>query len=223
MNCPQCQNPNAPDSVFCGKCGTRLADAAQQGTPVGTGYQQSPAGEQQAPAFSPGQPPAGGPYPPRAAGPAASFNLDRLTTVDKTVGIATLVTFITLWLPWYEVSGLGTTFDFDALSWGHGWMWIEVLLALALLAYLVARSLWDQLPFTLPVAHAPLLIVATGLQLLLILIDFAVIPYGGEGMGWGWAAFFGLIAACVAAGPVIYPAVRSYLNSRNAASGQRPY
>jgi hypothetical protein len=33
-------------------------------------------------------------------------------------------------------------------------------------------------------------------------------------VGWGFGAFLGLIAALAAAGPVLVPAVRSYLDSR---------
>ena len=74
---------------------------------------------------------------------------------------------------------------------------------------------------SLPIAHAPLLIIGTGLQLLLILIAFADIPYGNLGMGWGWAAFIGLLAALAAAAPVMVPAARSYLESRSATAGPR--
>ena len=94
-----------------------------------------------------------------------------------------------------------------------------------LIVYLVARAAWDRLPFSLPVAHAPLLIVGTALQLLLMLIAFFDIPSVPSSaltsgvnisVGWAWGAFIGLLAALVAAGPVIVPAVRSYLESRNA-------
>ena len=72
-----------------------------------------------------------------------------------------------------------------------------------------------------PIAHAPLLIIGTGLQLLLILITFADIAYGNLGMGCDWAAFIGLLAALAAAAPVMVPAARSYLESRNTAVGPR--
>jgi hypothetical protein len=199
---------------------------AQYDAPAGgypQGQYESPSGFPQGQQY---QPPAQGSYTPRPAGPSFNFNLNRLTRVDKIVAIATLVTFISLWLPWYSVSVGGLdgseSISFDATSWGHGWMWLELLVAIALLVYLVARTGWDTLPFNLPVAHAPLLIVGTGLQLLLVVLDFAIIPYGNEGMGWGWGAFIGLIAALAAAGPVIYPAVQSYNASRNSA-GPRSY
>jgi hypothetical protein len=252
MNCPRCQTANGPDAAFCGNCGTRLAPAPAAAAPTGyVGYEpptvgtpltyggpasgaqyQPPTGypqeQYQPPTGYPQgqyQPPAPGSFTPGPAGPAFNFNLNRLTQVDKIVAVATLVTFISLWLPWYSLSlsGIGGgTYSFDATSWGHGWMWLELLVAIALVVYLVACAGWDSLPFRLPIAHAPLLIIGTGLQLLLVLLDFAIIPYGGQGMGWGWGAFIGLIAAVVAAGPVLYPAVQSYRASRSSA-GPRSY
>ena len=52
-------------------------------------------------------------------------------------------------------------------------------------------------------------------------VAFADIPYGNLGMGWGWAAFIGLLAALAAAAPVMVPAARSYLEIRNANAGPR--
>jgi hypothetical protein len=239
MNCPRCQTANAPDAAFCDNCGTRLAPAPAvaapggyetpaPGTPLGYGSAAS-GGQYPPPAGYPQgqyQPPGPGSYAPRPAVPAFNFNLNRLTRVDKIVAVATFVTFISLWLPWYSVSVGGldgsSSVSFDATSWGHGWMWLELLLAIALVLYFVARAGWDTLPFSLPIAHERLLIIGTGVQLLLVLLDFAIVPYRGLGMGWGWGAFVGLIAAVAAAFPVIYPAVQSYRASRNSA-GPRTY
>jgi hypothetical protein len=155
--------------------------------------------------------------------PPVSFDLNRLTSVDKIVAGASLIALISVFLPWYAVSsGNFGSYSFGATSLGHGWFWLEFVVALALIAYLAMRAAWAQPPVTLPVAHAPLLIVGTGVQLLLVLINFIFIPYAGEGDGWDWGAFVGLLAALAAAGPVIVPAVRSYLASRNAAGGGRP-
>jgi hypothetical protein len=84
----------------------------------------------------------------------------------------------------------------------------------------VLRAGFPESKISLPIARAPLLIIGTGLQLLLILIAFADIPYGNLGMGWGWAAFIGLLAALAAAAPVMVPAARSYLESRNVNAGR---
>jgi hypothetical protein len=218
------------------------------GGPAGYG---APAGGDAPPGYGPpapgygppgGQPPAGypqgqyqpgqaGPYVQRSSGlPPVKFDLNRLTTVDKIVAGATLVTMISLWLPWYsgKYSALGETSTGTISGTAdHGWLWLEFILALVLLAYLVARAAWDRLPFNLPVAHAPLLIVGTGLQFLLVLIGFIALPstnnLPGLSISWDFGAFLALLASIVAAGPVIYPAVRSYLDSRNAAGGAHKY
>jgi len=235
MNCPQCQTQNGPDASFCSRCGTQLAAASAPADPAGpggpgtqpgyggpTGY--PPAGGQ--PPFPPGQyqPGTSGGFTQRSSLPPANFDLNRLSTVDRIVAGATLVTMISLWLPWFTASYtvLGRTASSSISGTGdHGWLWLEFLLALALIAYLAARAAWEQLPFRLPFPHETLLIAATGLQFLLILIGFFAMPstdgLDGFSVGWGFGAFLALIASIVAAGPVIYPAVKSYLDSRNAA------
>jgi hypothetical protein len=165
------------------------------------------------------QPPVqGGGYTPGTTGsgvPPVNFDVNRLTSVDKIVAGGSLVALISIFLPWYSYSYLGATETFSGTT-GHGWLWLEFIVALALIAYLASRAAWDRLPFNMPVAHAPLLIVGTALQLLLVLIAFIDIPYGGSGVGWTWGAFVALLAALAAAGSVLVPAVRSYLESRNA-------
>jgi hypothetical protein len=133
---------------------------------------------------------------------------------------------ISIWLPWFSVSygggALGDSFSVtgSAVQAHGGWMWLEFIVGLILVVYLLARIAWDRMPFSLPVAHAPLLIVGTALQLLIVLIAFFDLPsddgYAGVSIGWAWGAFIGLLAALAAAGPVVVPAVRSYLDSRNA-------
>ena len=133
---------------------------------------------------------------------------------------------ISIWLPWFSISWGSSTFQ-DAGSasisgtTGHGWLWLEFIVALALLAYLAARAAWDRLPFTMPVAHAPLLIAGTSLQLLLVLIAFIDIPYGSDGVGWTWGAFIALLAALAAAGPVVGPR-RPLLPRQPQGRGRRP-
>jgi hypothetical protein len=253
MNCPQCQTQNGPDATFCSTCGAQLTTASTPaGSPAPGGYGTQPGyggPTGYPPADGPtGYPPAGGPagYPPaggqppfppgqyqqgtsggftqRSGLPPASVDLSRLSTVDRIVAGGTLVTMISLWLPWFtaSVKGLGAAGSISGTG-DHGWLWIEFLLALALLAYLAGRAAWGQLPFRLPFSHETLLIAATGLQFLLILIGFIAKPAGGfdVSVGWGFGAFLALIASIVAAAPVIYPAVKSYLDSRNAAGGSR--
>jgi hypothetical protein len=170
-----------------------------------------------------------GPFVQRSSGlPAVSFDLARLTKVDKIVAGATLITMISLWLPWYsgsysipgEIASSGSISG----TGDHGWLWLEFVLALVLLAYLAARAGWDELPFRLPVAHTTLLIAGTGLQFLLILIGFFALPstdgIPGLSVTWDLGAFLALIASIVAVGPVVYPSVKSYLDSRNAGASR---
>lgn len=216
MNCAQCQTANDPGSTFCISCGTSLIPSApaSYGGPTSQG---TPA----APQYQPGQ---AGPFMQRSSTlPPANFDLSRLTTVDRIVAGATLVTMISLWLPWFSASfsGLGATTTGSISGTGyHGWLWLEFILALALLAYFAARAAWDQLPFRLPVSDEWLLIGGTGLQFLLILIGFLAMPptdgLQGYSVSWDFGAFLALIASLVAAGPVIYPAVKTYLDSRKA-------
>jgi hypothetical protein len=69
-----------------------------------------------------------------------------------------------------------------------------------------------------------LLIVGTGLQFLLIVIGCFDMPstdgIQGLSISWDLGAFLALIASIVAAGPVIYPAVKSYLDNRNAGASR---
>lgn len=170
----------------------------------------------------------GTPHQQRPAGAGPAFQLDpkRLARVDQIVAGASLIAMISIWLPWYSVAWGSDAFEasgsasFSGTSL-HGWLWLEFVVALLLIGYIVLRAGLPESRISLPIAHAPLLIIGTGLQLLLILIAFADIPYGNLGMGWGWAAFIGLLAALAAAAPVIVPAARSYMESRNAGTGPR--
>jgi hypothetical protein len=161
--------------------------------------------------------------------PPANFDLSRLTTVDRIVASATLVTMISLWLPWFSASfsGLGATTSASISGTGyHGWLWLEFILALALLGYFVARAAWEQLPFRLPVSDEWLLIGGTGLQFLLILIGFLAMPstdgLQGYSVSWDFGAFIALLASITAAAPVVYPAVKTFLDSRKAGAPSRP-
>ena len=198
------------------------ADGPTQAGGYPQGQYQPPPGQYQPPA-------GGGPQAPRPSNlPPVNFDHNRLDRVDKIVAGATFITMISIWLPWFSISWGNSTFQVAGSAsisgtTGHGWLWLEFFVALVLLVYLAARAAWDSMPFTMPVAHAPLLIVGTSLQLLLVLIAFADIPYGSDGVGWDWGAFIALLAALIAAGPVVVPAVRSYLASRNGGRAPRSY
>lgn len=79
--------------------------------------------------------------------PASEFRLDlrRLSRVDQTVGIASLIVFIALFLPWYGFSELRASFSISGTS-AHGYLVIVLVLALLLVGYLLLRSGWDTFP-----------------------------------------------------------------------------
>jgi membrane protein YqaA with SNARE-associated domain len=90
-------------------------------------------------------------------------------------------------------------------------MYIDLILALAILAFLVVRAGFDELPFRLPVGPEQALLAVTSLNLLLALISFVFKPASvlGISVGWGIGAFIGLIAAIVAVAPLGLPFVHS--------------
>jgi hypothetical protein len=138
-----------------------------------------------------------------------SFDMKRWSQAERTTAIATLVLLISLFLPWYTYSyGLGSV-SVDGL-W-HGWMYIVLLVSLAILVYLVSRAGFSEMPFKMPISGEQLLLVGSVISLVLTLIAFIDKPggVGLSGIGWGWGSFVGLIAAVVAAVPLGVPALRA--------------
>jgi hypothetical protein len=176
--------------MFCAQCGTVLS-AESAGCPrCGTA----------APAPTPA------PIPVPARPDAASFRLDlsRLAGGDAITGISTLVLLISLFLPWYGVNVLGFSAQVDALT-GHGYLYLVLFMCLAIGAYLVVSAGYAELPFHLPLSHPQRLLIGTGVNAALVLLAFLVKP--GDS-GWRFGAFAGLLAALVAASPLIVPTLR---------------
>jgi hypothetical protein len=156
--------------------------------------------------------PAGSPSPPTAAGanrPAFSLDAARLGRAERITGIATLVLFISLFLPWYTYDfGVGSV-SADGLY--HGWMYLVLLVSLAVMVYVVLRAGFDVMPFKLPMSDAQLLLIATVFNVVLCILAFLLKPggIGFSGVGWGFGAFLGLVAAIVAAAPLAVPAIQA--------------
>jgi hypothetical protein len=153
---------------------------------------------------------AGAPAPAAARGPASAvkFDLSALTHTERIVGGATIVLFISFFLPWFSVSfGLGSV-SADGLT-AHGYLYIPLLISIALIAFLAAGALglW-KLPATSPLSRDQILLVATAVSFVLVLLGFVLKP-GGSGVGWSFGAFVGLIAAIVALVPVARPVIQA--------------
>jgi hypothetical protein len=165
--------------------------------------------QQSPPGYSPQGQPGSGP-PAQHHGPPFAFDIKRLSRVDQVIGGASLILIITLFLPWFGVSFGGYSASESGFS-AHGYLFIPLLTAIILIGYLVIRAGWDDPPMKLPVAHAPLLLVGTGLQFLIVLLAFLFKP---GGTSWQFGAFLALIAALVAFAAIVVPAVQSTQGSR---------
>jgi hypothetical protein len=199
--CPQCQSEAADEAATCPSCGAVLGATA------------SAASATSAP--PPSTAPAGAGAPAAAAStgstiPAFKFDAARWSLADRIAGVATIVLFISLFLPWFTyTASIG---DFSASVhvnglW-HGWTWLCLLLSIAIVAYLVLRAGWDEIPISQKVPHLTVMMAATIVNAVLIVIAFIDKP-GGGGVGWGYGAVIGLIAALVAAAPYTVPQLRA--------------
>jgi hypothetical protein len=147
-----------------------------------------------------------------AGAPAVPFRLDlgRLSRAEQIIGVACLLVIVASFLPWFGFSDPGFSYSQNGIS-GHGYLLIALLVALGLTGYLVMRAGWDVLPVRLPVARAPLLLVGTTLQLLIVLIAFLSKP---GGLGWEIGAYLALAAVIAACGVIAVPALRTWSATR---------
>jgi len=224
MICTQCGCNISGGTAACPACGARLAGqtvpaqgASAQGMPTqgrpaqGMSAQGRPVPGMPAPGAH-GQSAAGRFQPPppshlaeHAASPAFRLELSRLTNSDRITGIGSLVLIVSLFLPWYGVDLLGISAEADGLT-VHGYLYIVLLLCLAIIAYLVTWAGFEELPVRLPLSHEQRLLVAGGLNAALVLLAFLTKP---DGTGWRFGAFAGLLAALVAVAPLVIPAVQA--------------
>ena len=138
--------------------------------------------------------------------PAFKFDAKRWTQTDRIIGISTLVLFIALFLPWFGYSIAIYNFTVDGL-W-HGYEYLVLILCLAVMAYLVARAGFEELPLNRSFVHHTGLLIATVVNFVLVLIGFLDKP-GGSAVGWRFGAFVALIAAAIAAAPLAIPAIQA--------------
>jgi hypothetical protein len=188
ITCSNCQTESAEGTALCPGCGAALAAAPAGATAAG-----SPVG---APAASP-------------AGSQVKFDATKLTQTDRIVGIASFVLLISLFLSWFSVS-LGPIGSVSASGLSaHGYLYIVLILSIVIVALLAVRALgaW-AFPSTAPVTEEQALLIATGINFVLVLIAFLLKPGGvGSGVGWSFGAFIGLIASIVAVVPLARPAL----------------
>lgn len=206
--CTQCQAEASDHAGFCPSCGAALDTTAPASHPspgpsVGqTETVPAPPMGQQAPLSHGGQSVVQG-----AGVPPYQFDAARWSTADRITGIATLVLLVSLFLPWFSASLTYISLSESGAS-AHGYLYIALFVSLFLLVYLLARAGWDRLPIATQVAHAPVMLVASALNAVLVVIGFLFKP-GGSAVSWSIGAWLALIAAVVAVAPIAIPAIQA--------------
>jgi hypothetical protein len=160
---------------------------------------------------APTSPPPSAPPAPPSAKPQVKFDLAAFSQTDRMVGGGSLVLFIALFLPWFSVNfGIGSV-SASGLT-AHGYLYITLILTLGIVGLLVAEALgvW-KLPASSALGRNQILMIATVVNLALVLIAFLLKPggYGHTGVGWSFGAFVALIAAVVAAFPLGWPMIQA--------------
>ena len=186
MFCPECGNHVAEGSASCPRCGAPAGGAAPR------------------PASAP-------PVSSGTAMPGFSFDAARLSQADRIAGAATVVLLVSLFLPWFTASAglFGSTSESGITA--HNYLWLVFLLCVGIIAFLVLGAGLTQLPLQLPLPRETILLVATGLNLLIVLFAFFVRPdgFGLITISWAFGAFISLIAAIAAFVPLAMPVLRA--------------
>jgi hypothetical protein len=142
------------------------------------------------------------------------FDPANWSQADRIAGGATAVLLVSLFLTWFTASatiqGVTATAGGSGLT-AHGYLYLVMILCLVVLADLVLRAGWGQIPFKIPVTHDQFLSLLTGLNFVIVLIAFVFKP-SGDGVvtvSWSYGAFIGLIAALVALAPLAAPVIQA--------------
>jgi len=142
-----------------------------------------------------------------AIGSAFSIDLKRLTRGQLISAICTIVLFFSLFFPWYTYNTGFGSLSMNGL--GHGWMYLCLILCIAIVAGFVLRAGFASQPFQLPLPLEQILLIATGINGILALLGFLVKPGDFGGIGWGIGAFLGLITGVLAIVALVVPALNT--------------
>ena len=159
QTCPQCQSEAADDAGSCPSCGAALERRRDD--------------RQAAPAASAPRRAAGRARPRSDRGastvPAYKFDAARWSLADRISGVATIVLFISLFLSWFGISVIGITVTASGVS-AHGYLYIVMIMCILIVAYLVLRAGWDELPGGINLPHLTTMMVATLVNLVIVFI-----------------------------------------------------
>ncbi|MBV9450903.1 MAG: hypothetical protein JO345_33935 [Streptosporangiaceae bacterium] len=146
-----------------------------------------------------------------SAATTASVDMSRWSSTDMVAGGATLVLFVSLFLPWFEYGGQTTN------GLWHGFEYITLIVSLVLVVYLVMRACVPTLALNPAVPHDVLLAAGTGINFALVLVGFLTRPSAFVLVitivaNWDFGAFLALLAASVAAAAVFGPRLRDFVS-----------
>lgn len=171
-------------------------------------------------------PPAAPGQPQAQASTGFRFDAGRVARKDRITGIASLVLLVTLILPWFRYTfytNVYTGFDDDTVTTtrtasGLGsffWLWLVALICVGVVALMVVEAGYPRSPLRLPMRRQQLLMLATGINVLLVVVCVLLGP------ATLFFAYVGLLAALAAAAAQVVPQVQARSNA--GAAGRPPY
>lgn len=125
------------------------------------------------------------------------------TENDRITGIASAALLVSLFLPWFGITLLGTSVTADGLT-SHGYLRIVMIICLVILGYLVVRISPMRPVLPPPRMHELLLLAATAVNFALVVAGFIATPGGAD---WApllsrqYGAFVGGATALAAVAP----------------------
>jgi hypothetical protein len=139
-----------------------------------------------------------------------SFDAARLSQADRIAGAATVVLLVSLFLPWYMVSAGPFGYSWTGMT-AHSYLWLVFVLCLGIIAFLVLGAGFAGPPVQFPMPRETVLLVATAVNLLIVLLAFFVRPngFGLVTITWSFGAFVALFAAIGACVPLAMPLLRA--------------
>jgi hypothetical protein len=129
-----------------------------------------------------------------------SFDLKRLSSLDRAIAGGALVAFIAGFLPWWGYKGPLTLYSASVSGWSAGFTaWAGTLLLVLAGVYLVLRRSGVSMPAPSAVGPALLVAGAAALGLLLIVIRWLTLPRVHGGLAGSIGARYGIYVALIAA------------------------
>lgn len=131
------------------------------------------------------------------------FDAKRLSVGDRIVGGASLALMIGIFLPWFKFGSVGTGyFSFSATAL-RTWMYLTLVISLAIVGLLVAKTVGRSFRLLLPSWLILLGACAGNLA-----ITLACFTTKAVGISWDYGAYISLVAAVVAVGGAVMSGLR---------------